>query len=144
MKVCSIALLCVFALVANVGCNSVPLKQRVTQGLQTAHVTVSQAQDTEISIYNSGTVISAADHKAFHAALVKFFDAEIALAQALQVWRAGDPPPQTVREGLKVAKQTLTEAQKLAPASFQPVLGIVAKAIGQIEDLLTLLEGGVR
>lgn len=113
-------------IVASAACASVSVKERAVIDLQGLHQVLAAAQDTEISLYTSGTVpaLTEAKHRQFHTALSKAFAAEITLATALRTWRAGDPAPASSSEVVALARETLTVVADLAPQASALVAAV--------------------
>lgn len=97
-------------------CASLPVKERVVQTLESAHAAAANAQDAEIRAWNAGAIpnYTEADHRAFHAALVRYFDAELALSAALLEWEGG-PAPESLGEAIAAIQNAVDVVAVLAP-----------------------------
>lgn len=104
------------ALVFACGCASLPVKERVVQTVESAHAAAANAQDAELSAWNAGTIPSytEADHQAFHAALVQYFDAELVLGQTLLVWEGG-PAPESLADAIAAIQNAIDVIASVAP-----------------------------
>jgi hypothetical protein len=140
-----VAAISVLSLGLSVGCASVPLKERVTQGVGVVHTSVNAAQSAEIAVWESKVLAGSwteANRRAFHSALVRYYDAEVKVTGVLLTWRAGDPVPTELVQQLRVANEALAEAIKLSPSNgFRSVLENVQMAVRGLVDLLNIVGG---
>ncbi len=129
-------------LMLSLGC-ATSLKQKVTLGVQAADETMSKVQDTEISAYSSGIApaYTEADHKKFHAALVKYFDAQAKAATLIQQWRSGEAAPTELLPALLVVKETITELSKVAPKAVQALVTFISTAVDGYINVINLFGG---
>ena len=121
-------------------CAGLPVKERMTQGLQSVHAAASQAQEFEISAYTAELVPRAnyteADHRRFHAGLAAVFDAEVAVASALQSWAPGDAPPASLAAAIAGAQNAVQALSSLAPDG--PMGRALQYATATLNGLLTV------
>jgi hypothetical protein len=122
---------------------SASIKTQAVKGTQAAHAAVGSAQDTEIRLWASSEIPNylEADRRAFHGALVKYFDAEAKVILALQTWRAGDPPPADLSAGLKALDEAIALLRKVGPAALAPVLTYIESGSAALQGVLTLTKG---
>jgi hypothetical protein len=137
-----LALVTALALVVSLGC-SVSLKERAVRQVQAVDAVLSQTQDTEISLFESGTVsgLTADRHKRFHAALAKAFDGVERTAIALRAWRAGDPVPNDTASILEAANEALAVLGEIAPEAGG-LLSVAQRWLETALELQRIFEGG--
>lgn len=119
------------------------IKSKAVKSAQAAHFSVGQAQDAEIKLFASAAIpnYSPSDHVAFHAALVKYWDAEAKVITVLQAWRAGDPPPSDLSSALSALSDATKVMKQVGPASFASVLTYIDSAIAALQQVLALTKG---
>lgn len=119
------------------------IKSKAVKSAQAAHLSVSQAQDAEIQLFSAGTIpnYSSADHVAFHAALVKYWDAEAKVLTVLRAWRAGDPPPADLSSALAALSEATNVAKQVGPDSFKAVLASMESAFAALNNVIALTKG---
>jgi hypothetical protein len=105
---------------------------------------VGSGQDAEIQLYSAAAIpgYTAEQHKSFHAALVKYFDAEAKVITLLQAWRAGDPPPANLGEAAAALNEALTVLKPMSPTSLAKVITYVQQGITALQHVLALTKGG--
>lgn len=119
-------------------------KQRVVTGLQGVNKTVDTIRTAEMSTFDAGIVqdLTPERHKAFHAGLVKYYDAEIKIVELLQAWRSGEAPPAGLAQQLRIARDALTEVSKaLPPSGMQTVVTNALAATTSLIQALAIIEG---
>lgn len=131
------------ALIGALACASVPLKQRLTLGVQTAHTAVAGAQDIERALYTTqAVVVTRETHARFAAFFVRYFSAEQKVATGLLAWRAGDPAPSDLADALQVLRETVAVAETLtAGADRESLLGKLHAGIIELTRVLDALKG---
>lgn len=143
MKFRSLGIIIFGLTLAVAGC-SASLRSRAVQSTQAAHVAVSASQDTEIQLYATKAVpnLTEADHKAFHASLVKYFDAESRVLIVLKAWKAGDPPPANLGEALGALGEASAVLRKVGPSALKTVLDYTDAAFKALQNVMALTSGG--
>lgn len=144
MKKVAISLALVFIVsCASVGVN---LKQKAVLSLQISEQALESAQDIERSLCfttpatQSGTMctnpqattvgLTNARHVQMSQFFVKAFTDQIAAAQALTLWKSGDPAPTTVSQYQADINATLVVAQMLLPGVLtKPLVDKVQAAL---------------
>jgi hypothetical protein len=107
------------ACVGMIGCGGVKIKQNAVLSAQGIESTLRTARETELTLYQSGTVkeLTPALHKQINSSLVKAFDDNILLAQALKAYRSGDPVPASLNALMIDVNDTMNVALKLLPST---------------------------
>lgn len=132
------------ALVLLSACAHFGIKQKATVTLQGVHAVLSEAQDFERLAYASGSIanLTAERHAQFSLFFAGAFDAEIKAAEALKVWRAGDPPPSNLDELMMNVREALTVAQTLtAGGATDGVLSRLHQAITKTQEVMDAMGG---
>lgn len=121
---------------------SVSLKERAVRQVQAVDIVLSQAQDTEISLFESGTVpaLTLDKHRTFHGALAKAFDAVERTAIALRSWRAGDPVPNDTASILSAANEAVAVLSDVAP-EISGLWSVVQRWLETALELQRIFEG---
>ena len=136
-----------------VGCASLPPKQKATLALQTSETALERSHDAERQLcdptaHPSQAIRTCKGAEAqtlglttdIHLKLAGFyskaFDLQKKAAEALIVWRAGDPAPKTLLEYQQVLNEILLTVQRLLP-SKQPV-------VAQAQEAAKLSEAAVQ
>ena len=109
------ALVCV----GMIGCGGIKIKQNAVLSAQGIESTLRTARETELSLYQSGTVkeLTPALHSQINSSLVKAFDDNILLVQALKAYRSGDPVPTSLNALIVDVNDTMNVALKLLPST---------------------------
>lgn len=119
-------------------------KQRVVTGVQVVNSSVNHLRAAEMSTFDAGLVkeLTPERHKAVHAGLVKYYDAEIAFLELLTAWRSGEPPPVGLAQQLRTARDALGEISKaLPPSGMQSVVAYALSATDSLIQALAIVEG---
>jgi len=136
-------------------CASLPAKQNATISLQASEVALESAHDAERLLCSptadpsaaithcdgSGAAalgLTDAKHQQLARLFSTAFGAEIAAANALTIWRAGDPPPSTVAEYQRDLDDILA-AVKLTFPSTQVAVTKTQTAVDEAAKIAVIL-----
>jgi hypothetical protein len=102
-----------------IGCGGVSIKQNAVLSAQGIETTLRTTRETELALYQSGSVkeLTPALHEQINRSLIKAFDDNILLAQALKAYRSGDPVPSSLNALLVDVNDTMNVALKLLPST---------------------------
>jgi hypothetical protein len=102
-----------------IGCGGVSIKQNAVLSAQGIETTLRTTRETELALYQSGSVkeLTPALHEQINRSLIKAFDDNILLAQALKAYRSGDPVPTSLNALLVDVNDTMNMALKLLPST---------------------------
>lgn len=138
-----------------VSCASLPLKQKAVVGLAASEAALEGAHDAERALCSPSSDqtkaithcdgaqavtlgLTDAKHVAIAKVFSKAFDTEIKAAEALKVWRSGEPAPSSVAEYQKDVSDLLALVAQTIPQS-KDVISKVQQAVDEAAKTALLL-----
>lgn len=119
------------------------IKEHAVNSVQVAHTAANTAQDAEIALWDSGAMRqrwTVEKRQAYHAALVKYYDAEKKVLTVLRAWRSGDPAPSDLSSALAALEDAIAVVGQVGPDGMSALLTPLSQAIAQLRAVAALFQ----